>query len=102
LWWPGERLCQHDVRAERLLNLKVWEGRPPYLPDGTVAGGRVPDETDGHHRQNAWLTQSNRVIRQNDHKKAFFNKRLICRHMKRLILFILFKLGVRLILWGLT
>jgi hypothetical protein len=23
LWWPGERLCQHDVRAERLLNLKV-------------------------------------------------------------------------------
>ncbi len=42
-------------------------------------------ETDGHHRRNAWLTQSGRVIRQNDHKRAFFSKRLICRHRKRLI-----------------
>ncbi len=56
------------------------------MPDGTVVGGRVPDETDGHHRQNAWLTQSDRIIRQNDHKRAFFSKRLICRHRKRLIL----------------
>jgi len=42
-------------------------------------------ETDGHHRRNAWLTQSGRVIRQNDHKRAFFSKRRICRHRKRLI-----------------
>jgi hypothetical protein len=54
------------------------------VPDGTVAGGHVLDETDGHHRRNAWLTQSDRVIRQNDHKRAFFSKRLICRHRKRL------------------
>ncbi|CAM6056227.1 unnamed protein product [Sphagnum tenellum] len=64
---------------------KVREGGLPFVPDGTIAGGRVPDETDGHHRQNAWLTQSGQVIRQNDHKRAFFSKRLICRHRKRLI-----------------
>jgi hypothetical protein len=28
----------------------VREGHLPYVPDGIVAGGHVPNEIDGHHR----------------------------------------------------